>query len=583
MFSKLFKQIIRQKFITGVILLVVVSVGYFGYQRLAVDTIEVEYVTATAKRGTLVSAISGSGQVSVSDQVDVTPKVSGDVVVVNVKPGQEVKRGTLLVQLDSRDAGIGVRDAGTSLETSKLELDKLLEPPDELVLLQAKNSLLQTKELKQKSEDDLEKAYEDGFSEVTNTFLDLPTIMADLDDILYGDDMNNGQWNIDAYLNLGKNYDDKVVAYKNDVADSYKVARTKYDQNFQSYKAASRYSDSATIVALINETYETAKDISEAIKDTNNFIDFVKDLRIQRDLGLPSITATHQSSLETFTGKTNTIVSNLLSDRRTIQDSKEAIINTSRTIEEKELSLINLKDGADEFDIRAKRIEIQQRQDALLSARQTLADHFVRAPFDGVIAEVNASRGDSVSSGTTLITFITKQKIAEIALNEIDVAKIEIDQLATLTFDALEDVTLTGKVVEIDALGTVTQGVVTYNIKIIFDSQDDRIKSSMTIDASVVTERKDNVILVPNAAIQTQGGQIFAEVMQNGIPQQVLVELGLSNEVSTEIISGILEGDEVVTARLGGESNSQNSSGQSFRIPGLGGGGGFRGGGFQQH
>ena len=65
----------------------------------------------------------------------------------------------------------------------------------------------------------------------------------------------------------------------------------------------------------------------------------------------------------------------------------------------------------------------------------------------------------------------------------------------------------------------------------------------------------------------------------------MLVEIGLFNEFSTEIISGLEDGAQVVTARLGGEGGSQTANvSQSLRIPGFGGGGGgFRGGGFQQH
>ena len=75
------------------------------------------------------------------------------------------------------------------------------------------------------------------------------------------------------------------------------------------------------------------------------------------------------------------------------------------------------------------------------------------------------------------------------------------------------------------------------------------------------------------------------DVLENGILQSVPVEVGLSNEISTEIVSGLREGAQVITARFGGEGGSQTANvGQSFRIPGFGGGGGgFRGGGFQQH
>lgn len=215
----------------------------------------------------------------------------------------------------------------------------------------------------------------------------------------------------------------------------------------------------------------------------------------------------------------------------------------------------------------------------------------VTAPINGTVTALNIKVGDSVgsvsgatgdnkmtnSSSSSLITITNLEKFkANIALNEIDVTKVKIGQSATLTFDAIEDFTLTGKVSEIDVSGTVTQGVVSFNVKIAFDAKDGRIKPGMTVSAAIVTQRKDNVLLVPNAAVKTEGGQTFVEVLQNETPQSVSVEVGLSNEVSTEIISGLQERDNVVTARLGGESTTSDTTGQPFRIPGMTPSGGFK-------
>ena len=97
------------------------------------------------------------------------------------------------------------------LETAQLELDELLEPPDELDLLRAENNLAQAKELKQKAEDNLEKSYEDGFNDVTDAFLDLPTIMGGLKDILFGNDFNLSQANIDYYSGSVEIYNNSVT------------------------------------------------------------------------------------------------------------------------------------------------------------------------------------------------------------------------------------------------------------------------------------------------------------------------------------------------------------------------------------
>ena len=614
-------KIFKNKFSIGLVLFIALGAGYFQ-DKIFKDEIPVQYVTASAERGTLVSAISGSGQVGVSDQVDIKPQVNGKVVKLYVAQGQEVKSGALLAQIDSSDGQRAVRDAETSLEIAKLELEKLLQPTDSYSLLQAENLLVQAKDsltklkftqesnyhkaqdAKQKAEDNIIKSYEDGFNTVANTFLDLPSLMAGLETILYKNTINRYQDNISAYGDMVKEYDSRVLVFKDDAVKAYQDARKRYDQNFIDYKNTSRYSDQTEIDALINETLDTVRAIAESVKSANNLLDLVEDILTRRDLSIKPLIKTYQSNLETYTAKTNSPLSSLLSIQRSIKDSHENIANAEqdlvemeqnnpldlaaqeRSIKEREESLAKLKAGPDDLDIRAKKITIQQREDALLTAKQNLADYFIRAPFDGIVAELNIRRGDSVSSGTMLLTLITKQKIAEVTLNEIDVARVEIDQLSTLTFDAVEDVTLTGKVVEIDTLGSVNQGVVTYNIKIVFDTQDERIKPGMTIDASIITDRKDGIVLVPNSAVQSQQGQIFVEIMQNGTPQVVLVEVGLSNELFTEITGGLEVEAEIVTARIGGESNTQTANvGQSFRgLPSFGGGGGgFRGGGGFNH
>lgn len=589
--------------VSAVIALALIGGGYFGYTKIFSNDGIVRYATAQVQKGTLIVSISGSGQVSASNQLDVKPKASGEITAVYVKAGQVVGSGAILAAIDARDAERAVRDAETTLETAKLELDKALKPLDELTLLQAENSLTQAKNSKQKAEDNIKKAYEDGFNTVSDAFLKLPGVMTGLDDVFFDEgDFERYQWNIDWYLNqVSLDNRDKATRYRDDVTAAYNKARTAYTKNFDDYKVASRISDTQTIEALITETYETTKLIAEAVKVSNNYIDFVQDDMERYDRTIPSLLSTHQSNIDSYTGTTNSNLLSLLSIQTSLKDSRDAIVDADTTIKERELSLAQTKEGPDDLDIRAKKITIQQREDALVTAKQALADHYVRAPFAGVIAKVSAKKGDSASAGTAVATLITKQKIAEVSLNEIDVAQIKADQKVTLTFDAVPDLTITGQVAEVDAIGTVSQGVVTYNIKIGFDTQDERVKTAMSVSASIITEAKPNVLLVSNSAVKSQGGVSYVEVpdesdrsvatanvsgaiFQNPTRQQQ-IEIGTANDEFTEIISGLKEGDLVVTRTIqptaATQTQTQSQSG-GLRIPGLntgGGGGGQRGGG----
>ena len=555
MFKKIFGFVSRHKIITAIIIILAIIGGYYGYKTFFGAKTTTSYITATVQKGTLVVSVSGSGQISALDQIDVKAKTSGDAVYVGVKAGQEVKAGALLVQIDTRDAQKAVRDAEIALASAQLELEKMKGLTTEEGTIRG---------IKEKAQSDLQKAYDDGFNEVSDAFLDFPDIMTGLYNVLYDTTLNKSQWNIDYYEDAVKNavkYDEeisnKVSQYKSDTANKYQTARKAYDQAFSDYKNASRYSDNAAIDNLINETYEATKSIAEAIKSANNLIQFYKDKLTEQHLKTNSLADTHLSTLNSYTSKTNSYLLNLLSIKNTIQTSKENLIGTT-------------------FDISDQEIKVSQAENNLTTAKENLANCYIRAPFDGIVAKINVKLGDTVSG--TVATIITKQRMAEISLNEVDVAKVKVGQKATLTFDAVEGLTLSGKVAEIDTLGTVSQGVVNYTVKIIFDTQDERIKPGMSVSAAIITDMKQDVLLVPNAAVKSNGEQ-YVEVLENNTPRYQAVGVGLSNDTMTEITSGLKEGDKVITKTITGNTSAANTtqtSSQSrnrtggFMIPGMG-------------
>ncbi|MDD5146602.1 MAG: efflux RND transporter periplasmic adaptor subunit [Candidatus Pacebacteria bacterium] len=589
--KNILKFVKKRKTTSVIIAILLVVAGYFGISALRGNTAQTRYALAAVEKGTLITSVSGSGQISALNQVDIKPQVSGQIVAVYATLGQEVTAGTLLAQIDTQDAARALRDAETNLETAKLELDNLLEPVDELTLFQAENALTQAGETRQKADDNLQKAYEDGFNTVSNAFLDLPTVMAGLSDILFGNAFNKSQANMDYYVDNVKAFDTKALQYGNIAYDNYQKARTAYDKNFNDYKSASRFSSTSTIEDLINESYETAKKIAEAVKSANDLIQFYQDKLTERNLKPNSLSNTHLSSLNAYTGTTNSNFSSLLSAQKSIEDSKVAITDAERSIQEKTLSLAKTKAGADDLSIRAKKITIQQKEDALLTAQEALADCYIRAPFGGVIVKVSAKKGDTASSGTSLVTLATQQKIAEISLNEVDIAKVKKGQKATLTFDAVDGLSITGEVAEIDSLGTVSQGVVTYTVKIVFDTQDDRVKPGMSVSASIITDAKSDVLLVPNSAVKTSGDRSYVEMLDEAVPsnqsganttgvisqktpKQQSVTVGSFNDSLTEIVSGLKEGDQVITQTItAATSQSQSQQNSGLGIQGLGGGG----------
>lgn len=575
--KNIIKKILERKILVIIIALVIIIGGYYGYRSLYGNKSTTSYITAVATKGMLLISVSGSGQVLSLNQIDIKPKVSGQVTYVSAKEGQEVKGGTTLFKLDTADAEKSVRDAEVNLESAKLALAKLVEPADTLSILQAENSLAQANESKQKTNDDLTKSYEDGFNTTASAFLDLPTIMNGLQDILFGYDTTLGgsnQWNIFYYTNEVSGYDSRILKYGDDAIAKYQEARKEYDNNFSDYKAASRESNNATIEFLVNETYNTTEVIADAVKSANNAIQFYKDKTTERGYISKAIASSHIAALNIYTGQTNSHLTNLLNIRQSIQDDKIAIVNAERSIAEKTETFNKLKNGPSDLDIQSQKLSVKQRENSLLDAKEKLADYSIRAPFDGIVTKIIAKVGDQVSS-SAIATLVTHQKIAEISLNEVDVAKIKDGQKVTLTFDAVPDLSITGGVAQIDTIGTITQGVVTYNVKIGFDTQDERVKSGMSVSAAIIIDIKQDVILAPNAAVKSGDNGNYVQILVDGVSQNQTVEVGLSNDTMAEIISGIKEGDKVVTQTVTLNATTSASTTQStgLRIPGITGGG----------
>ena len=512
-FSKLKKYIATHKKISIAILIVLVG-GTFYFTGGSSGESVIRYVPARVELGTLETSVSGTGQIAAVTQLDISSKASGDVVYIGVKNGDEVKAGTLLVQLSTKDADKEVRDAEVTLLSAKLSLEKLLRPATDLELLQAKNDLEQAKEAKINAENSLEESYADGFNTVSNTFLDLPTIMIGLENILYDNTIKQNQDNISAYQNAVDQYEPSIEDMKDSTNNAYQQARSIYDTTFTLYNSLSRFSSNDEVIDLIEETYTATQLIAEAVKTTNNYIDFVEDVLVQKDVPVFPQTSGHQSSLDTFTNDSNNHLLDLLGIKNTIKDALETIVNAERTIAEEEISLSELEAGTDDIDIETQRLTVIQRENALQDAKENLTDYFIRALISGKVTGLNIVRGQSISSGENLGSLVTKQQIAEITLNEVDAATIEAGLSATLTLDAIEGLDISGEVVEVDVVGAVTQGVVTYGIKVAFESEDERIKPGMSVSVDITTNVKENVILVSNSAIKIDGNVSYVEVLE---------------------------------------------------------------------
>jgi len=540
--------VLRHKIISLIIILCLLGAGFWIYKSLTDTNGQTRYVLGAVEQGTIISSITGTGQTSATNELDVKPKTSGDLTYVAIVNGQTINRGQLIAKIDTADAQQAVVNAQQALDQANVDLEKMKGVETDLGKLRG---------VTEKAQDVLDEAYENGFNTVTNAFLNLPTVMTGLHDILYDNTFNNYQQNIDYYVGGINTFNQSAEVYKNNVEISYKNARASYDKSFADFKTTNRTSSKDKIELLIDETYNTIGEISQSVKDAINLIQLYQDEFVKYNITPNSISNTALSSLSGYVNTTSSYLSSLLSVRTNIETDKENLIQTSYNISDQE----NL---------------VAEKKMALDDANKNLSYCFIYAPFSGVVSTVSVKTGDLVSSGTVLAKIVTKDVTASVSLNEVDASKVEIGQKVIITFDAIDGLSLTGVVNGIDTVGTVSQGVVSYTIQIIFDTQDSRVKPGMSVSASIIIKTKQNVLIVPNGAIKSKNGSNYVLIFDKTqdttsssanqgfiseiAPLQKPVEIGIADDTNTEIISGLVEGDQIVTRTISSSSSTASAT-----------------------
>jgi len=216
---------------------------------------------------------------------------------------------------------------------------------------------------------------------------------------------------------------------------------------------------------------------------------------------------------------------------------------------QKNLDTINEEIALKEIQTKYARESVTLAQKSINEAQRQLSEAAVAAPFDGVVAEVRAEEGDTISPTNTIVHIIDQSNMElTVELDEIDIPGVRPGQEAVITLDALPGKKFNGKVTTIFPLPNVVGGVVLYNVKINFDVPGDTgIKVGMSASADIITNQRSNVLLVPSRAItlDSQGKPVVKVTVGQQITERPVVA-GITDEINTEIVSGLAEGETVV-------------------------------------
>jgi HlyD family secretion protein len=198
--------------------------------------------------------------------------------------------------------------------------------------------------------------------------------------------------------------------------------------------------------------------------------------------------------------------------RVTLADAKRTLGRNRQLLEQGIISQSDLDAAQTAYDsaltgIQAAEASVMQTRGALKQTQTNLDYSTIRSPVDGIVVSRNVDVGQTVAASfqtPTLFTIaqdLTKMQI-DTSVDESDISRLKIGQPASFTVDAYPDQQFSGEVIQIRNAPVVTQNVVTYVAVIGVSNKEMKLKPGMTANVSVQTQKKDDVLKIPSAALR---------------------------------------------------------------------------------
>jgi len=197
-------------------------------------------------------------------------------------------------------------------------------------------------------------------------------------------------------------------------------------------------------------------------------------------------------------------------------------------------------DGANKSDVDAA----QARVDA---AQATLNMAHLAAPFEGTITQADLMPGDQVSAGTLGFRVDDfSSLIVDVELSEVDINSVGLNQIVSLSFDAILDKEYSGNVIKVGQIGTDVQGVVNFTVRVELIDADEFVRPGMTAAVNIVVREIENAILIPNRAVRLVDGERVVYLLRDGLPEMVEIRLGTSADAMSVLASNTLEEGDLI-------------------------------------
>jgi len=497
----------KKLIITTAIIIIVAGVFYFTR-----GDDEKVYDTAIAKYDSITQEVDVTGKVKPAQSVDLAFEKGGRVSTVYAHVGESVFRGQTLVSLESGDVYASLLQSEANLQSAEAKLNELKKGtrPEEIAIQEAKiasahSSLLDTEQ--------------SLFNELQNAFTKADDAIHNKADGLFSNPRTTSP--IFNFSSINSQLKTTIETQRS----AMEPVLTAWGNNLTN-------TELKVVKANLNQVKVLLDNIASA----------VNSLTPSSALSQTTIDG-YKADISTARTNVNTVITSVATDEQAVVTAEYNLIAA-----QKQLDL--QKAGATIEQIAAQEAAVRSADAQVANYKAQIGKTVISAPINGIITRQDARVGEIVSPGVAVVALTSKTEFEiESYIPEADIAGVAIGNIATFTLDAYEnDLVFNATVIHIDPAETIIEGVSTYKVILSLAESDDRVKSGMTADVSILVDKRENVIAIPTRAINnTVDGKKIVRVLVGGLVEEREVTVGLrGSDGRTEIVSGIEDGDEVI-------------------------------------
>lgn len=454
-----------------------------------------ETATARVTRGSISRVLEGSGTLEAIDQYEVSALVSGDVTADFFEEGDMVSKDQVLYKIDASSIEKNIDKAQNALSQSKMSYSEAVEAYGDLTVSAPCKGVIKTLYIKN------------------------------------GDDIKTG---------------DRVC----DIVDSDTMT---LEIKFLSSQAGGIYSGQAANIEMTGgggSYMGTVKTVSSG--STVN------------SLGVPvtnvEISVTNPGAITTGDTATAVVDGTACAEPGTFKYSHEETVTAKASGKVRNLSLIEgdrvsagrtiltIESSSVSNQVKKSALSVSDAELSLKGLQDDLDQYSISSPIAGKVIQKTVKAGDKVASqqGSTSMAVIADLSALTMTMNidELDISSVKVGQDVEVTADALENQVFHGVVNKVSVIGTSQNGVTTYPVEVLLsDVENTDLIPGMNVSATIVLEKKDDVLLIPTTAVKRGN-----KVKMLGSGEEVEIETGIDDGTQVEVLSGLSEGDQVEIA-----------------------------------